>query len=223
MDNQDSVTPDSSLVIVCFGDSLTAGYQVNGPTGMPEPDAPYGYFLQQWLGNRGKVSVSGICGELTQDMVTRFPRDVVTSKPHYAVILGGTNDLGWDISPEIIHQNLIKMYRMALDAGIQPIGVTVPSLCPEQAGDSFSLTPSSIPSWIQEHVDRRIVLNCALRESCHSLNIRCVDLFRETSEGPFQLLMKSYSSDGLHLNTEGYKQFARIVWREIFSQPWEAS
>ena len=45
---------DSSPILVCFGDSLTAGYQVQAETGMPLPDTPYGGFLQEWLGPRGR-------------------------------------------------------------------------------------------------------------------------------------------------------------------------
>ena len=45
---------DSSPFLVCFGDSLTAGYQVQVETGMPLPDSPYGEFLQGWLGARGR-------------------------------------------------------------------------------------------------------------------------------------------------------------------------
>ena len=83
----------SSPLLVCFGDSLTAGYQVQAETGMPLPDVPYGGFLQEWLGARGRVSVKGMCGETTSDMMTRFSRDVIDVGPSHTVILGGTNDL----------------------------------------------------------------------------------------------------------------------------------
>ncbi len=37
----------SSPLLVCFGDSLTAGYQVQAETGIPLPDTHYGGFLQE--------------------------------------------------------------------------------------------------------------------------------------------------------------------------------
>ncbi|MDE3225046.1 MAG: hypothetical protein KGN30_06495, partial [Nitrospirota bacterium] len=51
---------DSLPLILCFGDSLTAGYQ--SPT-MARPQAretPYGRFLQDRLGMRAQVAVSGL-------------------------------------------------------------------------------------------------------------------------------------------------------------------
>ena len=67
---------------------------------------PYGTFLQSWLGGRGRVTVSGVCGELTQEMVARFPSDVVGHQPEAVVILGGTNDLGSGLMPDVIMKNL---------------------------------------------------------------------------------------------------------------------
>ncbi|TLY22944.1 MAG: hypothetical protein E6K68_01725, partial [Nitrospirae bacterium] len=83
-------------LIVCFGDSLTAGFQ--SPTAeCPDcQETPYGRFLAERLGDRGQVQISGVCGELTAEMVERFERDVVRHRPAWVVILGGTNDLGWN-------------------------------------------------------------------------------------------------------------------------------
>ena len=51
------------ISIICFGDSLTAGYQ--SPThDIPYiRETPYGAFLQQRLGPQATVMSSGICGE----------------------------------------------------------------------------------------------------------------------------------------------------------------
>lgn len=62
-----------SPLVVCFGDSLTAGFQTpsrDNPTG---GETPYGVFLQEMVGPSIQVVVSGICGELTGEMVTRGP------------------------------------------------------------------------------------------------------------------------------------------------------
>ena len=201
----------SSPLLVCFGDSLTAGYQVRVDTGMPLPDVPYGGFLQEWLGARGRVSVKGMCGETTSDMMTRFSRDVVDAAPSHTVILGGTNDLGWGVAPSTIMTNLERFYTLALAAGIRPVGVTVPSIRAEGHGGG------PLPAWLQEHLQYRLELNRLITERCERLHMPCVDLFQGTSETPSSLLAARFSSDGLHLNDAGYLMFARLVWNAVFA------
>ena len=82
------------MLIICFGDSLTAGFQSptsENPHGRP---TPYGEWIQEFIGAAGQVRTSGVCGELTGEMVLRFRRDVLAHQPTFVVILGGTNDLG---------------------------------------------------------------------------------------------------------------------------------
>jgi len=41
-------------------------------------------------------------------MFLRIDRDVINQKPHYVIIIGGTNDIGWYKKPNYIFQNLKK-------------------------------------------------------------------------------------------------------------------
>jgi len=206
-------------LVICFGDSLTVGYR--GTDGLSVgSDVPYGGFLQKWMESRGRVVVSGLCGELTADMVKRFTRDVVNLKPDYTVILGGTNDLGWGIVPSVIVQNLTRMYHQAFEARIQPVGVTVPSIRPEEplsAPGVSGISDGSLPEWVQSHISSRLLLNRLIEAACFAQKIPCVDLFSETAEGPHHFLAASFSSDGLHLSREGYERFAKIVWEQVFA------
>lgn len=212
-----------AVYLVCFGDSLTAGYQA-GPGGIVlNADTPYGGFIQKWVGARAQIIVTGICGELTSEMVKRFHREVIEAKPQITVILGGTNDLGWGISPLQICENLRQMYEAALDADIKPVGVTVPSICVDCEEVSLSqpeeIEPAQpIPGWVRDHIDKRIVLNQKIAEACKTLKIPWLDLFAETSEGRSHLLAPRFSSDGLHFNTAGYEVFAQLVWRNLFAE-----
>jgi acyl-CoA thioesterase I len=212
--------------LVCFGDSLTAGYQMGGITQVG--DTPYGGFLQHWVGNQAEIVVTGICGEVTGDMVTRFSRDVIRHKPHMTIILGGTNDLGLGVPPLEITQNLEQLYSLAMKSGIQPVGVTVPSIRVETGAVGMAAlhkknAEPSIPPWLKAHIDQRLVVNRKITEVCQKLNIKCLDLFSETSEGPDSLLAFRYSSDGLHFNTAGYEAFARLVWCHLLVEPFESS
>ena len=205
--------------LACFGDSLTAGFQTPTPGQVPWRDTPYGGFLQEWLGERGNVIVSGICGEVTHEMVGRFDRAILRHSPHAVVILGGTNDLGSGYDPEAIVENLTILYKAAQQNGIRPVGVTLPSIYVDeetlQVRTKKVEDVDELPEWIRSHIDRRRVLNRMIQDVCASEHISSVDLFDGTSEGPHDLLAPRFSNDGLHLSTAGYERFARLVWEVV--------
>lgn len=186
------------MKIVAFGDSLTVGFQTpseDNPSGEP---TPYGRFLLELLGPSAEVIISGVNGELTGEMAMRLGRDVITSRPDYAVILGGSNDLGWNAHPAAIMRNLASMYERCRAAGIMPVGVTVPSI---RGFDAL------IPA--------RQAVNRLIQEYCRAAPQPVVDLFTATAEPASLRLAERYSNDGLHLTTAGYRLFAELVYRAI--------
>ena len=205
--------PSAVPLIVCFGDSLTAGYQSPTPDWPQLRETPYGAFLQERLGACATVAVSGRCGELTSEMVARFPRDVIALKPASVVILGGTNDLGWQASPAEILRNLLAMYDMALADRVRPVAVTVPSI--RIAGD---VGEGEGRLWLDGHIQRRRELNEMIQQICLEKQISCVDFFTATQEPCSGLLAKPYSNDGLHLMTDGYRRLAELLYAEVFSR-----
>ena len=86
------------MKIICHGDSLTQG------SDMAKPDT-----WTSLLGNHLGVPVvnTGISGDTTAGMLARFTVDVVPQKPNIAILMGGTNDLWYDLDV-----NLILAYRM---------------------------------------------------------------------------------------------------------------
>lgn len=195
-----------SPLMICFGDSLTAGFQSatrENPTGR---DTPYGQFLPLYLDDAVEIRVSGVCGELTGEMVARFGRDVLDHQPKYVPILGGTNDLGWNASPQDIINNLITMYEQVLEVGSLPIPVTVPSIRVEGAAES-----REGQAWVAEHLARRSQLNQLIREYADLKRLAYVDLFAATAEPESGQLAVNYSNDGIHLTTAGYRLFAERV------------
>jgi lysophospholipase L1-like esterase len=202
----------ASSHIVCFGDSLTAGFQsptADNPHGI---ETPYGRFLQELTGPAVRVSVSGICGELTGEMTKRFRLAVLAHQPTHVVILGGTNDLGWNALPEDIMRNLIKMYELAAAAGIEPVPVTVPSI---RVGDDLRSEEGC--RWFAAHLDRRHQLNTLILRYAESKRLVAFDLFAATAEPETQQLAARYSNDGLHLTTAGYRLVAERLYQEAFA------
>ncbi len=187
-------------LIICFGDSLTAGFQ-SPTTDWPDfLETPYGRYLEEFLSGRARVRVSGICGEVTSEMTRRFERDVLVHKPKWAVILGGTNDLGMDRPPEEIIRHLDAMYEQASAVGIYPVAVTVPSI-----------------RGFDDHIARRLELNALIAGRCADRALPCVDLFTATAEPETGRLAWEYSNDGLHLTTAGYELLARLLYDQVFA------
>jgi acyl-CoA thioesterase-1 len=202
----------ASSHIVCFGDSLTAGFQSPTADNPQATETPYGRFLQELIGSSVRVSVSGICGELTGEMVMRFRSAVLNYQPTHVVILGGTNDLGWNAAPADIMRNLLKMYELAAAAGIKPVPVTVPSI---RVGED--LCSEEGRRWFAEHLDRRRQLNGLILRYAELKRLAAVDLFAATAEPETQQLSAGYSNDGLHLTTAGYRLFAERLYQEVFA------
>jgi len=195
-----------SSLIMCFGDSLTAGFQsptLDNPMG---GETPYGRFLQDHLGRAAMVQTSGVCGELTSDMVLRLRRDVLLHKPDFVPILGGTNDLGWNVPPEQILAHLVNMYEQILDWGGRPLPITVPSIRVEGYEGS-----SEGREWVAGHLGRRKQLNKLILDYAVSADLASVDLFSATVDAHDGQLAQVYSNDGLHLTTAGYRLFAEQV------------
>lgn len=193
--------PASSLpLIVCFGDSLTAGFQSPTPDCPDFLETPYGRYLEDRLRARARVHVSGICGELTGEMVRRFERDVLRRRPAWAVILGGTNDLGWERKPLEVMRHLSAMYKQAAAADVCPVAVTVPSV-----------------RGFDDHIVRRRELNALIVAYCAGHAVPSVDLFAATAEPETGRLALPYSNDGLHLTTAGYELLARLLYEQVFA------
>ena len=198
------------MKIVCFGDSLTVGYQSPTTAHPYYHETPYGQMLQRWFGEKAEVLVCGVNGELTSEMIVRFPRAVIPHTPDYVVILGGTNDLGFNIGKEDILRNLVQLCELARKASILPIVVTIPSLrSPGGDGETEFIWPQ---------IERRIELNQAIKVYCRTSEISCIDLFSQTMEEGSGQLAAEYSNDGLHLSTAGYRRVAELLWDHVWEQ-----
>jgi len=200
------------LRFVAFGDSLTVGFQSQTSDSFLPQTTPYTDFLKQevetMLAELGRAEAfrvqfhnRGVCGELTSDMLLRFKQDVVYLKPSHVVILGGSNDIGWDVVAEEVFSNLKEMYWEAEENGIEPIACTVPSIL------GFDM-----------YIQPRMELSRLIMKYCHDRGVRCVDLFKATSNPKTNRLLEEYSNDGLHLSTRGYRKVAETIWSEAVEE-----
>jgi acyl-CoA thioesterase-1 len=113
----------SKPVIVCFGDSLTAGY--GAEAGQSYPD-----FLQEDLDGKGfhyRVVNAGISGNTTKDGVDRLG-SIVAMKPEVVVVEFGGNDGLRGLRIEDSRANLDKIISTLQASGAKVVlaGITLP-------------------------------------------------------------------------------------------------
>ena len=191
------------MKIVALGDSLTVGESEFEPSDSGQTIS-YPKYLEtlaeihlRSLHSDVKVNVlnRGINGDLTSGMLERFSRDVIDEKPNYAIILGGTNDLGWGFDPAMIAHNLSTMYDAALKTMIVSVACSVPSIL-----------------GFDELIPPRLKLNKIIRMEAEKRSIPFVDFFTATADPQTNMLSEDYSADGLHLTTKGYQRMGKCLF-----------
>jgi lysophospholipase L1-like esterase len=168
-------------VIVCVGDSITVGQHLD------PPDVPWPVLL-----TAGPVLVRGVSGDTTRLGLERFPKDVQAHEPEIVVIQFGHNDCNrWQsdrglprVSPQAYAANLHEMIDRSRRFG------AVPYLC--------SLTPSTRSP---QHAQDVRWYDSILRDVARENNVAVIDVSSVTGVLP----------DGLHLDAEGHRQYARAV------------
>ncbi len=195
-----------NLKIVALGDSLTAGLQTQCDVLSSQMWTPYSHHLvklaQRYLKRlQSEVEVQivnkGVCGDRTIDMLHRFARDVAQQQPDHVIILGGTNDLGWNLDPTKILHNLREIYSIAESHKIRPVACAIPSIL----GFDDLIAP-------------RLHLNRLIRVEAEKRRISFIDLFVATADPRTNRLLERCSGDGLHLNSEGYEKVAEAIFNE---------
>jgi acyl-CoA thioesterase-1 len=118
-----ATTPDNRPLLVCFGDSLTAGYGA-------DPGDSYPDYLQTDLDTRGyhyRVVNEGISGNTTKDAVERLDH-ILSLKPAVVVVeLGGNDGLrGLPIADSRANLDKIVASLKASGAKVALAGITLP-------------------------------------------------------------------------------------------------
>jgi len=106
------------MKIICHGDSLTEGKDIENA-----------YTWTSLLEHNLRVPVlnHGIGGDTTAGMLSRLPFEVFQLKPSIVILMGGTNDLWWDLELNLIQANLSAMVCQAKYHGVAPvIGLPLP-------------------------------------------------------------------------------------------------
>ena len=171
---------DARPVLVCFGDSLTAGYGT-------DPGQSYPDDLQRdldKLGYRYRVVNSGVSGNTTKDGLDRL-KDVLRLKPAVAIVAFGGNDGLRGLPIATSRANLESIVATLKQAGIKVVlgGITLP--------------PNFGPDYVSQFNDTYRIL-------ARKYNVPLMPFILQGVYG----VPGSMQADGIHATSQGNTQVA---------------
>ena len=137
----------------------------------------------------------GVNGERSDEIASRFARDVIAAAPRVVIIIAGVNDVYQGRPVDAVTRNLKLMYELARDAGVTVLaGTIVPydTATPEQ-----NRRMHEINGWIE-------------REAKRDPNVEFVDTRRAVAM-PEDLDRLISSPDSLHPSVDGYRRMAEAM------------
>ena len=185
--------------IVCHGDSLTEA-----------SDLDKNYTWPALVENRLNVKMinSGIGGDTSGGLLGRFYHDVVQHEPDMVVILGGTNDLWWDLEVNLIQANIFAMTCQAEFHDITPIvGLPLPLLMANIQRQEMMAPVGGWPKCVQKLAD----LAAALATSARASEIALLDFYHPFLGQNGEPRPEYYLADGLHPNKQGHLLMSEIA------------
>lgn len=184
----------SKLLVVGLGDSTTAGTPAflspleAPPAGRGNTQSQYAYWMMvahpEWT-----VLNRGVNGQRSDQILSRFERDVVAEKPAVVIVLAGVNDIYQGRSVDSVKRNLESMYVLAGQSGIVAVAATVLPYNTAGRGEAESIR--QVNAWVESASKAPGRLFC-------DANLAVRD------KGNPGLLASS--PDGLHPDVEGYRR-----------------
>lgn len=126
--------PKRSLRILCFGDSLTSGYSQWGSVTHPYSQRLTAVLSSSFPSLTIDAHTDGLPGDRVCTAGSRFLRRIEPKfltkgggTPYdWTVVLGGTNDLAFQLTAEDIYRALRDVWDVALSKGGRVLACTVP-------------------------------------------------------------------------------------------------
>ena len=177
--------------LVMIGDSLTDNWVFGDP-------ALFG----------PRIVGRGIAGQVTGQMLVRFPQDVIALHPKAVHILGGTNDISGAWGPsrlEDVEGNIAAMADLARAHGLKVL--------------LGSVTPATELVWAPEvrPAAQIVALNVWLKAYARTNGLTYVDYYAALA-GPDGGMKPGLSDDGVHPNRRAYALMRRALEAALASQ-----
>ena len=190
----------SERVIVCHGDSITAGAH------LPEKDK-YPTFLEAMLHDT-KVVNSGIGGNTSSQGLRRFEKDVLQHKPDVVILLFGTNDSVLTVEGKYrvpvakYRENLREMVLESRKAGANVILCTLLPIIPDPYFTRHPKQFYDAEGGLEKILHR---YHAAAMEVGKELRVPVIDLYNRFEK---DLTLLRPAPDGVHPNATGTKAIA---------------
>lgn len=171
--------------ILCIGDSITRGYNV-------QTEESYPWLLSQAIGV--PIENLGINGDTTLGMLTRIEPALKYFNPDIVLVLGGVNDLSLKSKSNRVFANLVNIYRIIKHYGATPVACEILNVqFDPEINSKSSLFLSS------KKVHKKVI----------ALNKK-IEAFSDYDNLPFipfsnNFTTEMYLEDGLHPNNLGYQ------------------
>jgi acyl-CoA thioesterase-1 len=178
---------DARRAIVCFGDSITAGFGLDAGQSFPD-------LLQQDLDRRGlpyRVVNLGVSGDTTQDGLARVPM-AVAEKPAIVLLELGGNDGLRGIPLSITQANLARMIEAFQSGGAR---VTLAGM---------SLPPNYGPAFIRK-------FEALYRDLAAKYKVTLIPFLLEGVGAHDEFMQR----DGLHPNAAGARIVEKLVMKTL--------
>jgi lysophospholipase L1-like esterase len=182
--------------LVCHGDSLTEASDLEDPAIWPT-----------LVEGRLKIKIlnSGIGGDTTAGLLSRFYHDVVRHRPDHVLIMGGTNDLWWDLDLKLIQANIFTMTCQAEYHHIIPIvGLPIPININKAQKQDFMPPQGGYKKCVQKLAALVEHLTILAQQN----EIACLDFYHLFCDDSGTVDGKYYLEDGLHPNKAGHHLMA---------------
>ena len=188
------------MIVVALGDSTTAGTPLfkspveAPPNGQGDPRSQFTYWLMrarpEW-----QVLNRGVNGERSDQIASRFDRDVLAHRPTVVIVIAGVNDVYQGRQVEQVTAELRRLYDRAAAAGI---AVVAGSIVPfNTATPAQNIAMRTINGWIVAQSGRASNLTFADTRAA----VASVD-------DPDRL---AGSPDDLHPDIDGYRRMAAVL------------
>ena len=194
-----AATPSAErTLIVCMGDSITAGYGVYTDGEM------YSAYLQELLGDRARVIAYGTPGETLRE-ASVYSSPALNAGADTVLLQFGTNDA----SPSLFRADAFReAAEKLLDTHIEALGsenvafLLPPCVYPAD-GDiaSFGMSAETLAE-----------VRTILTEVCAEKGVAVVDLYAATCEHP------EWFPDGVHPSAEGNQAIAQAIFDALFAE-----
>lgn len=214
-------------VILCFGDSLTAGYVVDEATGSLS-FFPYSAALSASLGPHSRAIPLGFPGWRSMDLLeasdqelSKLRSGVEVSKPGLsvalkqykpvlAIMLVGTNDLLKAISPGDLNGTAIaarvwNLHEIAHRAQVRTLALGIPEWDPE-----LRSLPHAVSNAMRDAARKSVNNGLSRMAAASGGNSKYLEF-----PLPFRKKSPDWSWDGVHFSPEGYSTLGRALSKTV--------